>query len=406
MANRSSLAFGLLALALLVQGCSTPARKPAVPPDLTQQAEVPGLPGVRYRLTEVEAMAQEGLDSVQRERAYLASKGHKGPLPPAVYLAVSGGGDAGAFGAGLLNGWTVAGGRPEFKLVTGVSTGALIAPFAFLGPKYDARLKEFYTTIGPADIVEHRSIWAAVTNDALADNRPLWNRVAKEVDRALLDEIAAEYQKGRLLLIGTSDLDARQGVIWNMTKIASSKDPRALELFRSIMVTSAAIPGAFPPTMIDVEVGGKAHQEMHVDGGAVAQVFLYPPTIRTSELSQKAPPIVRERRAFIIRNSRLDPDWAEVERRALSISGRAISSLINSQGIGDLYRIYATTQRDRVDFNLAYIPKEFDAPHPQEFDTEYMRKLFDFAYRRAVDGYPWQKLPPGLAAGDLAAAQR
>jgi predicted acylesterase/phospholipase RssA len=406
MANRSSLAFGLLALALLVQGCSTPARKPAVPPDLTQQAEVPGLPGVRYRLTEVEAMAQEGLDSVQRERAYLASKGHKGPLPPAVYLAVSGGGDAGAFGAGLLNGWTVAGGRPEFKLVTGVSTGALIAPFAFLGPKYDARLKEFYTTIGPADIVEHRSIWAAVTNDALADNRPLWNRVAKEVDRALLDEIAAEYQKGRLLLIGTTDLDARQGVIWNMTKIASSKDPRALELFRAIMVTSAAIPGAFPPTMIDVEVGGKAHQEMHVDGGAVAQVFLYPPTIRNANVSRKAPPVQRERRAFIIRNSRLDPDWAEVERRALSISGRAISSLINSQGIGDLYRIYATTQRDKVDFNLAYIPREFDAPHPQEFDTEYMRKLFAFAYDRAARGYPWAKLPPGLEAEELRSARR
>jgi predicted acylesterase/phospholipase RssA len=399
MANRSSLAFGLLALAVLVQGCSAPVRKPAVPPSLTQQAEIPGLPGVRYRLSEVEAMAQEGLDSVQRERAYLASKGHKGPLPPAVYLAVSGGGDAGAFGAGLLNGWTAAGGRPEFKLVTGVSTGALIAPFAFLGPKYDGRLRDFYTNTGPSDIVEPRSLLAAFTGDALADNRPLWNRVAREVDRALLDEIAAEYQKGRLLLIGTSDLDARQGVIWNMTRIASSKDPRALELFRSIMVTSAAIPGAFPPTMIDVEVGGKAHQEMHVDGGAVAQVFLYPPTIRTTELSRKAPPIERERRAFIIRNSRLDPDWAEVERRTLSISGRAISSLINSQGIGDLYRIYATTQRDRVDFNLAYIPKEFDAPHPEEFDTEYMRQLFAFAYDRAARGYPWAKLPPGLDAG-------
>ncbi len=405
MSTRFFIAFGAV-LALLVQGCSGPVRKPAVPPDLTQTAEIPGLPGVRYRLSEVEAMAQEGLDSVQRERAYLASKGHRGPLPPATYLAVSGGGDAGAFGAGLLNGWTAAGGRPEFKLVTGVSTGALIAPFAFLGPTYDARLKDFYTKTGPRDIVEPRSLVAAFTGDAIADNRPLWNRVAKEVDRALLDEVAAEYQKGRLLLIGTTDLDARQGVIWNMTRIASSKDPRALELFRAIMVTSAAIPGAFPPTMIDVEVGGKAHQEMHVDGGAVAQVFLYPPTIRTADVSRKAPPIERERRAFIIRNSRLDPDWADVERRTLSISGRAISSLINSQGIGDLYRIYATTQRDKVDFNLAYIPKEFDAPHPEEFDTEYMRQLFAFAYDRAARGYPWAKLPPGLDADESKAGGR
>jgi predicted acylesterase/phospholipase RssA len=404
MGTRLLLTLGVV-LALFAQGCSTPPRKEAVPAALTSQAEIPGLPGVRYRLTEIDAMAREGLQSVERERRHLASTGHKGPLPPAVYLAVSGGGDAGAFGAGLLNGWTKAGNRPQFKLVTGISTGALIAPFAFLGPKYDARLKDFYTNIGPADIVEHRSLWAAVTNDALADNRPLWNRVAKEVDRALLDEIAAEYQKGRLLLIATSDLDARQAVIWNMTKIASSRDPRALELFRTVMVTSAAIPGAFPPTMIDVEAGGRAYQEMHVDGGAMAQVFLYPPSLSASMPKGRAP-VERKRVAYIIRNSRLDPEWAQVERQTLSITGRAVTSLITTQGIGDLYRIYATTQRDKVDFNLAYIPKTFDAPHPHEFDTEYMRKLYDFAYTRAVKGYAWDKVPPGLAAGDLAAKQQ
>jgi predicted acylesterase/phospholipase RssA len=393
-------------VALLAQGCSGPVRKDAVPESLTSQAQVPGLPGVRYRLTEIEAMAQEGVDSVERERRYLASTGHKGPLPPATYLAVSGGGDAGAFGAGLLNGWSATGTRPTFKLVTGISTGALIAPFAFLGPKYDARLKDFYTTLGPKDIVEPRSLIAVLTNDALADNRPLWNRVAKEVDRALLDEIAAEYEKGRLLLVATSDLDSRQAVIWNMTKIASSRDPRALDLFRTVMVTSAAIPGAFPPTMIDVEADGKAYQEMHVDGGAMAQVFLYPPSLRSAKGTVKASPVVRERRAYIIRNSRLDPEWAQIDRRTMSISGRAITSLINTQGIGDLYRIYATTQRDKVDFNLAYIGKEFDAPHPHEFDTEYMRKLYDYAYAKAVKGYPWQKFPPGLAAGELAAASK
>ncbi len=403
MSSRSLVAAGLVVIALLAQGCSTPPRKAAVPAGLTDQAEIPGLPGVRYRMSEIETMAQEGLDSVRREQAYLASQGHKGPLPPAAYLAVSGGGDAGAFGAGLLNGWTAAGNRPQFKLVTGISTGALIAPFAFLGPKYDGRLKDFYTNIGPDDIVEPRSPVAVLTNDALADNRPLWNRVAKEVDRALLDEIAAEYEKGRLLLIATSDLDARQAVIWNMTKIASSRDPRALELFRTVMVTSAAIPGAFPPTMIDVEVDGKPYQEMHVDGGAMAQVFLYPPSLKSTGTGRTMGRVEREREAYIIRNSRLDPEWAEVERWTMSISGRAITSLINTQGIGDLYRIYATTQRDKVDFNLAYIPSTFNEPHPHEFDTEYMRKLYDFAYAQAVQGYPWQTVPPGLAAGDLAA---
>jgi predicted acylesterase/phospholipase RssA len=394
----SILKVALVAVTLVGLGCSGPVRRDAVPPALTAKAEIPGLPGIRYRLSESEAMASEGLESAKRERAYLASQGHTGPLPPAVFLAVSGGGDGGAFGAGLLNGWTAAGNRPQFKLVTGISTGALIAPFAFLGPKYDDRLKDFYTNTAPHDIAEARSFIAAITNDAMADNRPLWNRVAKEVDRALLDEIAAEYQKGRLLLIATSDLDARQPVIWNMTKIASSRDPGAVDLFRTVMVTSAAIPGAFPPTLIDVEADGGQYQEMHVDGGAMAQVFLYPPSINISK--SKAPQ--RERKAYIIRNSRLDTEWAQVERRTLSISARAVTSLIATQGVGDLYRIYATTQRDGVAFNLAYIPSTFNEPHPHEFDTEYMRKLYDLAYGMAVKGYPWDKVPPGLAAGELA----
>lgn len=396
MPTRLILTLSIALLALLGQGCSTPPRKDAVPQSLTNQAEIPGLPGVRFRLSNLEPLIREAQESVQRERAYLASQGQKGPLPPAVFLAVSGGGDAGAFGAGLLNGWSAAGNRPQFKLVTGISTGALIAPFAFLGPKYDGRLKQFYTELGPQDIVEKRSLFAAITNDALADNRPLWNRVAKEVDRALLDEIAAEYEKGRLLLVATTDLDARQPVIWNLTKIASSRDPRALELFRAVMVSSAAIPGAFPPTLFDVEVDGRSYQEMHVDGGASAQVFLYPPGINLKQVSAKAAPKQRERQAYIIRNARIDPEWAQVERQTLSISARAVTSLIATQGLGDLYRIYATAQRDGVDFNLAFIPKAFDAPHPEEFDTQYMRQLFEFAYGQAVKGYPWQKGPPGI----------
>jgi predicted acylesterase/phospholipase RssA len=379
----------------LVQGCAGPVRRDAVPEALTTKAVVPGLADVRYRIgVDTEAIAQEAVESVRREQAHLASRGHRGPLPPAVFLAVSGGGDNGAFGAGLLNGWTAAGDRPEFKLVTGVSTGALIAPFAFLGPEYDGKLRAFYTSLSAKDILEERSLVAALTSDALADNRPLWNRVAEEVDQALLDAIAAEYAKGRLLLVGTVDLDARQGVLWNLTKIAASGDPKALHLFRALMIASAAIPGAFPPVMIDVEVDGRPYQEMHVDGGTMAQVFVYPPSLRLKESARKHG-VERERRVYVIRNARLDPEWAQVERRTMSIAGRAIASLIHTQGIGDLYRIYATTQRDDVDFNLAYVPASFDVAHPEEFDTEYMRALFQTGYDMAAKGYPWQKVPPG-----------
>ncbi len=381
--------------AILLQGCAGPVRKDAVPESLTEKAEVPGFSGVRFRDDmDDQAFAREGIEAVRREQAFLKSLAHRGPLPPVAFLAISGGGDNGAFSAGLLNGWSEAGGRPTFKLVTGVSTGALIAPFAFLGPKYDDALEEFYTNVSPADILVRRSLIAAINDDALADNRPLWDRIEQEVDQAFLDEIAAEYEKGRLLLIRTVDLDARQSVLWNMTKIAASRDPRALHLFRSIMIASASVPGAFPPEMIDVEAGGRTYQEMHVDGGTMTQVFVYPPSLNIRKLAADLK-LQRERKVYIIRNSRLDPEWAQVDRRILSIVGRAITTLIHTQGLGDLFRIYLTTQRDGIDFHLAYIPASFDAPHEQEFDTEYMRALFKFGYDMAVPGYPWHKAPPG-----------
>ena len=242
------------------------------------------MPGVRYMAGgDVPELLREAHLSVQREMEYLAKQGHKGPLPPAVFVAISGGGDNGAFTAGLMNAWTATGTRPEFKLVTGISTGALIAPFAFLGPKYDATLKEVYTTISPKDVLAPRGFITGVLSDAMADNSPLLKLTRKSVNEELLKEIAAEYAKGRLLLVATADIDARRAIIWNMGKIASYGGPKALDLFVNVMIASASIPGGFPPMMIDVEVDGKPYQEMHVDGGIMAQVFAYPAVIRIKE---------------------------------------------------------------------------------------------------------------------------
>jgi hypothetical protein len=395
---RHSLHWLLLAATVCLSACSLPVREHAVPQALSEKAEVVGLPGVRYVVRgEMPDLVQDGTDSIKNELAYLAAQGQTDlhHLPPANFLALSGGGDDGAFGAGLLNGWTVSGKRPEFKLVTGISTGALLAPFAFLGPKYDPALKAVFTQSSPKDILEARGFSAAVFDDALADNAPLGKLAEKYVTADMLKDIAAEYAKGRLLLMATTNLDARQAVIWNMTKIAASGKPEALKLFHKIMLASAAIPGAFPPAMIDVEADGKRYQEMHVDGGAMAQVFVYPPNLKLGETA-KEQGIVRERNLFVIRNARLDPDWAEVERRTYSIAGRAISSLIQTQGVGDLYKIYTTAQRDGIAYNLAYIPKTFNAPHKEDFDTEYMRKLFQTGYDLAVKGYQWDKVPPGM----------
>jgi predicted acylesterase/phospholipase RssA len=398
--NYSAIMTVVLTIVVMVmQGCATPQRLAAVPMGMEDQAQVPGFSDIRYRVgvaKDMDAMAQEGLDTYRLEQEQLAASGRSGQLPPAALLAVSGGGDNGAFGAGLLCGWTSVGNLPVFKLVTGISTGALIAPFAFLGSSYDTQLKEFYTNVSPKDIMKKRSMLAAINNDAMADNRPLWGLVGKAVNQTMLDAIGAEYKKGRLLLVGTVDLDARQGIIWNMTKIAASGQPKALELFRSILIASAAIPGAFPPVMIDVEAGGQKYQEMHVDGGTMSQVFLYPPTISQKVKEVEKGREARERKLYIIRNSRLDPEWAQVDRQTLTIAGRAISSLIQMMGIGDLYRIYLTAQRDDLDFNLAYIPPSFNVPKKEDFDTEYMRKLFDLGYNMALKGYPWQKTPPGF----------
>ena len=378
-------------------GCAALSRQPAVPASDTGRAQIPGMPGVRYVMPEgLVGFEPDVRQAAVAEQQARARAGATGPLSPANFLALSGGGDNGAFAAGLLNGWTAAGNRPEFKLVTGISTGALIAPFAFVGgAKYDQALRDFYTGVTSKDVLEERNLLAALTDDAMADNAPLRRLVDRVMTAELMQEIAAEHAKGRVLLIGTTNLDARRGVIWNLTKIAASGHPNSLQLIRDLMVASAAIPGGFPPMMIDVEVDGRRHQEMHVDGGASAQVFVYPTSLDVQALSAEAG-IVRDRSLYLIRNSKLTPGWSEVERRTLSIAGHAVASLITQQGVGDLYRIYAIAQRDRVDFNLAFIPSGFDAPHPQEFDADYMRALYKVGYDLATQGKPWVKRPPGM----------
>ena len=375
-----------------IGGCSTPQRLPAVPVSAALQAG-PALGPLRFLVArETGSFAAEARSALAKEQAWLVSQGRGGDLPPAYFLAISGGGDNGAYGAGFLNGWTAAGTRPEFKVVTGISTGALIAPFAFVGPKYDYVLQRVYTTTAQTDIFKKRGIAALLFGDSMADTRPLASVIETYVTRAFLDEIAAEYAKGRILLVGTTNMDSLEPVIWNMTAIAASRDPRAVPLFRNILLASASIPGAFPPVMIDVNLNGAKYQEMHVDGGTITQVFLYPPSVSTAGAPK------RKRVAYIIRNARLDPDWASTERRTMTIAMRAIDSLTRTQGIGDLYRIYSITQRDGVDFNLTFIPPTFTVPHTEQFDTAYMRALYDVGFKSAKAGYIWQKYPPGFEA--------
>src|SRR5215204_2543087 len=386
----------------LVAGCSTLERAAPAPTAMAEQTTVLGLLNARFwPETQTDALLQEAEQALVREQAASGSSDRQsGSLPPAYFLAISGGGDDGAFGAGLLCGWSDAGTIPTFKLVTGVSTGAMLAPMAFLGRPYQEKLRALYTTIRPSDIFEKRGLVGAVFGEALADTTPLFGLISRYLDERTLADIARAYSSGRLLMIGTTSLDQQRPVIWNIGAIAASGRPGALELVRKILLASASIPGMFPPVMLEVEAGGRRFQEMNVDGGAVAQIFLYPPNV-SARAGVPAGRYARERHAYIIRNGRLDPDWASVDRRFLTITSRAISTMIHYVGYGDLIRMYAIARRDGVDYNLAYIQGDFPAVKHEDFDSAYMRSLFDYGYQKGLRGYPWQKAPPNLltAAG-------
>ena len=383
------------AFAASLPGCALPERGPAVPLGRTREASVLGLPNERFFPTSdiapLEAELVQALERQVRARGLATIA----DLPQLELLAVSGGGENGAFGAGLLCGWTDYGTRPVFDLVTGISTGALTAPFAFLGSSYDDRLRIVYTELSPDQVLVRRALTAALFDDAMADNSPLYKTIRKYIDEKMLGAIAAAYDTGRLLLIASADLDAQQPVIWNIGAIAKSGHPKAADTIRRILLASSAIPGAFPPTMFEVTLDGKTYQEMHVDGGAFVQTFLYPSALtRSRQQRMRDEQTVVPANAYIIRNGRLDSEWATVERRTLGIASRAISTMIASAGYNDTVRIYNTTRRDGIGFNLAYIGDDFDVVLPRPFDPGYMRALYDYAYRRARNGFDWAKRPP------------
>src|SRR5215212_10674767 len=317
------------ALAAGLPGCSIPTRLAAVPRGRSSAATVLGVPNERFFPTEAAGQAGLQREFVAAAQRQLVSRG----LPPTVpaleldLLGISGGGENGAFGAGLLNGWTERGGRPTFFLVTGISTGALSAPFAFLGSAWDAKLKSVFTEITLADVLVQRGYTAAIWNDAMADNSPLFRTISRYLDEAMLAEIARAYENGRLLLIGTSNLDAQMPVLWNIGAIAQSGHPKAADTVRRILLASSAIPGAFSPVLFDATLDGRPFQELHVDGGAFAQVFLYPNSVsqfRQARRARRQP--VAPARAWVVRNGRLDPEWASVDRRTLGIASRAVAA--------------------------------------------------------------------------------
>lgn len=368
--------------------------------ELANHATLPGLPGIRAWGDEapknVIAEIHNRFPSLPRANGHFRRVNGR---PIVETLALSGGGGDGAFGAGVLTGWSEIGTRPRFDIVTGVSAGAIIAPFAFLGPKYDPQLREIWTQYSTSQIITAQLVPGLLGGSALADTAPLADLIARYVDKRMLREIAAEYRKGRMLMIGTTNLDAQRPVVWNMGEIAASPHPEALDLFRKVILASAAIPGAFPPVNLQVSIDGKLFDEMHVDGGTTQEVFISPfdvPLAAFDKMYDK-PPV---RRVYIIKNGKITPEQEEVKPQTIPIATRAILTLIKSQNQSNIYKIWRTSQDAGADFNFIAVPAGFQGRAKEVFDPVYQTALFEEGRRIGREGPRWLKAPPQLVVGD------
>jgi hypothetical protein len=378
----------LLLLLTCCTGSAVVELRDPVPEALLTRTEVPGYGPIRYWGDDGKSISPAMVAEIanqQREAGNTAR--HRS------FLAVSGGGSNGAFGAGLLFGWTATGSRPEFTVVTGISTGSLIAPFAFLGPPYDEELKTAYTEISGENIYRRKGVLSIIGSQSVADNTPLRELVSSYVSDQMLADIKREHARGRRLLIGTTNLDAERPVVWDIGAIASGDQSTRKQLIQDILVASASIPGVFPPVNIKVVADGQSYDEIHVDGGTSNQAFLFPSHFSLRDADAKLG-ANRSRTLYVLRNGKVTPEYSVVKPKLASISGKSISSLIKNQGIGDLYRMYANAQKDGMKFKVIWIPDSFVMKEPAPFDPAYMRALFDLGYKMGLEGIPWSTQPP------------
>lgn len=384
-----------LLMSLALAACATiPPRTPYTLGDLARASALPGAP-VRFWAKGDDAAYHAWGEALRRDR--VAS----GLAPAGTLLALSGGSDKGAFGAGVLTAWTRTGTRPSFDVVTGVSTGALIAPFAFLGSAEDPTLTAIYTDISRKDIYRPRVLSGVLGGASLLDSKPLAELIARYVTPALLAQIAAEHHRGRRLLVMTTQLDAQGGTIWDMGAIAASDAPERIALFRKVLLASASIPGAFPPVLIDATVDGRRISEMHVDGGTIGGFFTLPEGMITAG----APGQTGSAAVYLIYNGVLAPDFTVVKPRTFSIMSQALNTVLGQldRNNADALRSFAGARG--VPFYLcALAPSDLDRSAPL-FDRQNMRSLYAVGERRASAADGCLRAPVLSAASPAAGGQ-
>jgi hypothetical protein len=367
-----------------------PSAKPAIPPRQPftatdqERAVIAGFPDARFWADSPAAFLQALTKPSEPKPSETIGRTAHGPSS-GPWLVLSTGGEDGAYGAGLLAGWAATGKRPDFTVVTGVSTGALMAPFVFAGPQYDGDLRTAYTTIGAVDIFE-----IGGREDSLFDTWPLKDLIKRLVTDKLLADIAAEHARGRRLFVLTTNLDAGRPVAWDIGAIATRRNPQALALVRNILLAASSIPGAFPPVLIAAEAGGKQFEEMHADGGLGAQFYVAPDALQASTSDFRLP----ASELFIIINMKLAHDFHLTERSLSGILSRSIAAAIRVVTRNTIDRAYMLAQRSEVPFHLAFVDEDFSAPHRGAFDSNYMKALFEFGYTQGKDGSAFHREPP------------
>ena len=373
---RGLLAFGLVGQ---IAACGTVARAPYTA-EQAAMAGVPGIPGARV-------YADASVDTVAELVARPQTNG-----VGFTYLALSGGGGDGAYGAGVLNGWSASGKRPDFSLVSGVSTGALIAPFAFLGPGYDSYLTEIYTSGVASELVASPNLANVLFGSGLFGDGRLQGLIGRYVTADLLAAVATEHAKGRRLLVVTTNLDSQRAVIWNMGAIAASGAPNAVDLFRDVLAASASIPAVFPPQFIDVSAGSASFQEMHVDGSVVTPVFTLPQALllRDGKIRTSGKASI-----YVVINGRLEPDFDVTKDNTLAIVGRSFTTASRARSRAALAATYALARTNGIGFNLTYV--NANGPNvaaANGFDTSYMRALYQEGLAKGRTGEFWEHTVP------------
>ncbi len=374
---------------LMAAGCATTTRvAPAtalIPPRDLVDLDAPGV----YRTYDPE----KAIEFLRGNRVARAAS-----APRRNVLALSGGGMYGAYTAGVLKGWTASGKRPTFDVVTGISTGSLIAPFAFLGPEYDDFLRERYTNVRSQDIYQMRSWVTLLWSDSIALSTPLRRLIAKEIDEPLLAKIAAAHAQGRRLYVGTTSLDSKRLVVWDMGAMASSSRPGKLELFRDVILASCSVPGVLPPVSIDVSVDGERSSELHADGGVTASIFADFSMLRgprQGAAESWTPPEAAN--VYAIVAGKIYPDPGRVQNGLFSVADESLTTVLKARSDGDLMKLFLMTTLTGGQFNLAAVPQAMPVgANALDFDPVLMRALFDTGYQFAACGKPWRDTPPGV----------